>query len=62
MSLGIENTKEEVNALIQVLDTIANKPKPSNESATNATPVLKKAEVQQLINDFIQTTADQVYS
>jgi len=61
VSLGIENTKEEVNALIQVLDTIANKPKPLTESITNGTPFLKNA-VQQQIKDFIRAAADQVYS
>ncbi|HAQ21239.1 MAG TPA: hypothetical protein DCR40_18710 [Prolixibacteraceae bacterium] len=61
VSLGIENTEEDVDTLIRVLDSIANKPKPSTEPATNGSPVLKKAEVQKQIGDFIQAVTLKVY-
>ncbi len=50
-SLGIENTKEEVDRFIQVLGEIANKSQSSS-----------KKEVQQQIKDFVMTSADRVYN
>jgi len=62
LSFGIENTNDDVDTFIQVLDILANKPKLTTESATNGTPLLKKAEVQKQIGDFIRARAERVYS
>lgn len=66
MSLGIENSKEDVDTLIQVLGTIANKPQAlSNRQsafANNRTPILKQADVQQQMNDFARAAAQKVYT
>lgn len=66
VSLGIENTKEDVDALLQVLGKIAGKHKTSRNkhstSAPGGTPVLSRADVNQQMNDFIKAVALRVYS
>ena len=51
ISLGLENSEEDVDYLIQVLTTIANK---SKNSSTK--------EVKQQIKDFVRATAERVYN
>jgi len=51
VSLGIENTKEDVDTLIQVLTEIAGK----SQSAS-------KKEVKQQMDDFVRAVAERVYS
>jgi selenocysteine lyase/cysteine desulfurase len=65
VSFGIENTKEEVDTLIQVLAEIAGQPMTkkdgSSEPGTNEKPIFKKAEVQRQMDDFVRTAAERVY-
>ena len=60
VSLGIENSKEEVDTLIRALDNIANKSYPS--ITHKGTPILTIGEVKQQIKDFMNTASKRVYS
>jgi selenocysteine lyase/cysteine desulfurase len=51
VSLGIENSEADVNALIKALDTIADKTQNSS-----------KKEVKQQVKDFVRTSAERVYN
>ncbi|PKP31326.1 MAG: hypothetical protein CVT99_09250 [Bacteroidetes bacterium HGW-Bacteroidetes-16] len=66
VSLGIENTEEDVDTLIQVLEQITEKPRKSTdqlvETASKGTPILSLKEVQQQVNNFINEVALKVYS
>ena len=65
ISLGIENTEDEIYSFIRVLAKVAGQAQTSNDinSVTDATekPKLKKAEVQRQMDDFVQAKAVQVY-
>jgi len=66
VSLGIENSEEEIDTLIQVLGNIAQKSRISKgkhlDSTHNGKFILSQAEVQQQMNDFTKTAALRVYS
>ena len=66
VSLGIENTEEDVDTLIQVLEQITGKPrKPADhpaETTSKGTPILSQKEVQQQVNNFVNEVALKVYS
>lgn len=66
VSLGIENSEEDVDTLIHVLGEIAQKPRTSADrrfaSIHNGTPGLPKTDVQQQMNDFTKAAALRVYS
>ncbi|MFA5974208.1 MAG: aminotransferase class V-fold PLP-dependent enzyme [Lentimicrobiaceae bacterium] len=66
MSLGIENSEEDVDRLIQVLNQVAS---PSRDIADRniatgkkVAPMLRQAEVQQQMNDFAREITTRVYS
>lgn len=66
ISLGIENSKEDVDKLIQVLGKIAN---PSlalsdtiSESGNKGNPVISQAELKKQMNDFARNISTRVYS
>ena len=59
VSIGIENSKEDVDKLILVLSNIAEK---KYTHSHNGTPFLTKAEVKKQIKDFIKDAAKRVYS
>jgi selenocysteine lyase/cysteine desulfurase/vancomycin permeability regulator SanA len=61
VSLGIENSKEEVDTFIQVLGKIAKQPR-NKASITNETPLLPKKEINKQIDDFVSAVAQRVYS
>ncbi|MDP3641692.1 MAG: aminotransferase class V-fold PLP-dependent enzyme [Bacteroidota bacterium] len=58
VSLGIENSEEDVDTLIQVLEKIANK---SQSPSKDTKPVLKPAEVTKQMNDFARAVAGRIY-
>ncbi|HUT44531.1 MAG TPA: aminotransferase class V-fold PLP-dependent enzyme, partial [Desulfobacterales bacterium] len=66
VSLGIENSKEDVDTLIQVLGKIARQTRASEnrQSASKPTgkPSMPKAEVQQQLNNSARASALRVYS
>ena len=64
MSLGMENTEEDVDTLIQVLTKIAKKAQSSGEKhlIPEGTTTLTKAEVQKQIDEFVKGIANRVYS
>jgi len=61
MSLGIENSEEDVDRLIQVLDRIAS-PTQDSTSTWNGKPILSRKDVQRQMDDFVKTAAQKVYS
>jgi selenocysteine lyase/cysteine desulfurase len=65
VSLGIENSKEDVDTLIHVLDNIARKSKKIKDSpspsANNAGPPLTKAIVKKQMRDFTRAASLRVY-
>jgi selenocysteine lyase/cysteine desulfurase len=63
VSMGIENSAEDVDKLIDALGQIVNSSRDSlvNKSAIG-TPILTKAEVDQQIKDFVIASAVKVYS
>ena len=63
VSLGIENTEEDVDTLIHALGKIANPARASaGKNSADETPVLSKQEVNQQISDFVNASAQRVYS
>ena len=63
VSLGIENTEEDVDTLIHALGRIASPARASSGSnPPGGTPVLSKQEVNQQISDFVSASAQKVYS
>jgi selenocysteine lyase/cysteine desulfurase len=66
VSLGIGNTEEDVDTLIQVLNKIAKKSRtPADKhsaSANKGIPILTQADVKRQMNDFTKTAALRVYS
>jgi selenocysteine lyase/cysteine desulfurase len=66
VSLGIGNSKEEIDTLIRVLGKIAQKPAKSvnnqSTSSKSGTPVLPKAAVQKQMKDFVKAASERVYS
>ncbi len=65
VSLGIENSKEDIDTLIHVLGKIARRPRGRADkpfAPTNSgTPVLAKMDVQQQMDDFARAAAKRVY-
>jgi selenocysteine lyase/cysteine desulfurase len=66
VSLGIENTEEDVDRLIQTLGKIAQKTQTRMDnniaSKYNKTPILSQTEVKQHIREFVMAAAHKVYS
>jgi selenocysteine lyase/cysteine desulfurase len=66
VSLGIENTEEDVDALVSVLEAIALQPrrrgKATSEFADNTTPVSASLDVRQQMDDFATAAARSVYA
>ncbi|MEI8202265.1 MAG: aminotransferase class V-fold PLP-dependent enzyme [Bacteroidota bacterium] len=60
VSLGIENSKKDVDTLINALENISKKSYPSTNN--KGTPILTKGEVKQQIKDYINTASKKVYS
>jgi selenocysteine lyase/cysteine desulfurase len=66
VSFGIENSEEEVDTLIHILEKISTKSRVlgdrQSDSEYNGTPKLSQAKVQQQVNDFVKAAALRVYS
>jgi selenocysteine lyase/cysteine desulfurase len=66
VSLGIENSKEDVDTLINVLNQIARQFRTQEHkplaSTDDGTPILSRRDVQQQMNDFARTAAQKVYT
>jgi selenocysteine lyase/cysteine desulfurase len=66
VSLGIENSVEDVDTLLRVLSDIAGKSKKSEDrsaaSAMNGTPGLRRKDAENQIKDFTHAVAGRVYS
>ncbi len=66
MSLGIENSEEDVDTLIHVLGKIARQPRSGADmhvpSKHNGTPTLSQTNVQQQMGDFTRAAAQRVYT
>ena len=66
VSIGIENSAEDIDALIDILGRIAGKQGTSadrhSDTALNGTTILPRKDVQQQVNDFIKAAALSVYS
>ncbi len=66
VSLGIGNSREDIDNLIYMLGIISGKPgaKPDRNSASThqGEPIPPKAEVQKRINDFVRASVRRVYS
>jgi selenocysteine lyase/cysteine desulfurase len=66
VSLGIENSKEDIDALINVLNQIARQPRTQEHrplaSTDDGTPILSQAVIQQQMNDFARAAAQRVYT
>ncbi len=66
MSLGIENSEEDVDTLIHVLGKIARQPRAGADmhvpSKHNGTPTLSQTNVQQQMGDFTRAAAQRVYT
>jgi selenocysteine lyase/cysteine desulfurase len=60
VSLGIENSEEDVDTVIRVLNELSGKPNPT--STTGKTPKLSSAEVKQQMKDFTRAASMRVYS
>jgi len=66
VSLGIENSAEDVDTLIHVLGKIAQQPRAGVDrhfaSTHNGTPILPQTDVQQQMDDFARAAAQRVYT
>ena len=62
VSLGIENSEEDVDRLIQTLDKIASKPRALNDRDFASTPDLSRKVVQQQIDNFVEAATQRVYT
>ena len=63
VSLGIENSAGDVDALIDTLGQIASPAKgPSDRKSATGTPILTRAKVQAQMNDFVVAAARKVYA
>ncbi len=66
VSLGIENSEEDVDTLIHVLGKIARQPRAGVDrhlaSTHNGTPILPQTDVQQQMDDFARAAAQRVYT
>jgi selenocysteine lyase/cysteine desulfurase len=66
VSLGIENSKEDIDTLINVLDKITRQPRTQEHrplaSTDDGTPILSRRDVQQQMNDFARAAAQRVYT
>jgi len=65
VSIGIENNKDDIDTLIQVLEKIARQPQDKmdrhSNSSDNETPVLSQKDVKKKINEFACDTERKVY-
>jgi selenocysteine lyase/cysteine desulfurase len=66
VSLGIENSAEDVDTLIHVLGKIARQPRAGGDRQFafkhSETPTLSQTDVQQQMNDFVRAAARRVYT
>jgi hypothetical protein len=66
VSLGIENSEEDIDKLIRVLGKIASPKHISTErnsvSGNKGNPIINQDEVQKQMNDFAKNIATSVYS
>lgn len=62
VSLGIENSEDDVDRLIQTLDKIASKPRALNDRDFASTPDLSRKVVQQQIDNFVEAATQRVYN
>jgi selenocysteine lyase/cysteine desulfurase len=66
VSLGIENSEEDIDTLIHVLGKIARQPRAGVDrhfaSTHNGTPSLPQTDVQQQMDDFARAAAQRVYT
>ena len=67
ISLGIENTREDIDTLIRILGKISGKPAPTSADSSAASKVngasqLSKATVKKQMKDFVEAAAVRVYS
>jgi selenocysteine lyase/cysteine desulfurase len=66
ISLGLENSEEDVDTFIHVLSKIARQPRAGAgrhfASTHNGTPILPQADVQQQMDDFARAAAQRVYT
>jgi selenocysteine lyase/cysteine desulfurase len=66
VSLGIENSEEDIDTLIHVLGKIARQPRAGMDrrlaSTHNGTPSLPQPDVQQQMDDFARAAAHRVYA
>ncbi len=66
VSLGIENSAEDVDTLIHVLGKIARQPRARVDrhfaSTPNGTPILPQTDIQQQMDDFARAAAQRVYT
>jgi selenocysteine lyase/cysteine desulfurase len=62
VSLGIENTEEDVDRLIDTLGKIAQKSKTRVDRNLNETPILSQPEVKKQIREFVMAASHKVYS
>lgn len=62
VSLGIENTKEEIDTLIQTLTLIAAKKQKKTVSGENEIPIITQTEVQKQMKDFTREVGRKVYN
>jgi hypothetical protein len=66
VSLGIENSAEDIDTLSHVLGRIARQPRARKDrrfaSTHNGTPSLPRPDVQQQMDDFARAAAHRVYA
>jgi selenocysteine lyase/cysteine desulfurase len=66
VSFGIENTREDVDTLIRVLDGIARKPRTKTEHTSSSgiagSPLVPKRAVKKEMKEFVRASALRVYS
>jgi selenocysteine lyase/cysteine desulfurase len=60
VSLGIENTSEEVDRLIVVLNIIA-KGKKEADTSTRGTPLLPREKVKEQMAEFVKAAAERIF-
>jgi hypothetical protein len=66
VSLGIENSAEDVDTLVQAVDNIARQPRAGTDrrsaATKNGTPILPQADIQKQMDDFARAAAQRVYA
>jgi len=61
VSLGLENSEADVDALLQVLHRINGEPIASGDNGNSKVPEIPKSQVKKQIKEFTKTTAEKVY-